>query len=112
MLMQIVTFHLNGMTPAEYAHLCEDKLTAVFENMPGLVSKAWLSNPDTNTFGGVYLWQDQASLDAYEATPVFQSLSAMPFLSGVTSNEFGLLEEPSRRCRALSALELTAVEAQ
>ncbi|MBL8209126.1 MAG: YdhR family protein [Bryobacterales bacterium] len=112
MLMQIVTFHLTGMTSAEYAHMCEDKLAAVFEQMPGLVSKAWLSNPETNTYGGVYMWQDQASLDAYKAGPIFQSLPEMPFVTGVTSQEFGLLEEPSRRCRALSAFEMAAVGAQ
>lgn len=32
---------------------------------PGLVWKIWTENPDTQEAGGIYLFEDEASLDAY-----------------------------------------------
>ncbi len=32
---------------------------------PGLLWKIWTENPDTREAGGIYLFEDEASLDAY-----------------------------------------------
>lgn len=32
---------------------------------PGLIWKIWTENPDTHEAGGIYLFEDEASLDAY-----------------------------------------------
>jgi heme-degrading monooxygenase HmoA len=44
--------------------------------MPGLIEKLWLKQPDTNTFGGVYLWEDQAAATRYRNSELFQQQRA------------------------------------
>jgi hypothetical protein len=53
MYIQIVNFNLLNMTPLEFEKLC-DGFAPQFVNLPGLLSKVWLADPATNTFGGVY----------------------------------------------------------
>ena len=42
--------------------------------MPGLISKVWLANPATNTYGGVYTWRDRASMEAFARSELFQGI--------------------------------------
>ena len=59
---QVVTFGLNGITEEQF-HEAVAGDAPVFANMPDLLGKAWVRDPETNTYGGLYLWADQ---DAYE----------------------------------------------
>jgi hypothetical protein len=49
----------------------EDKTFALTElahtiaQTPGLIWKIWTENPDTHEAGGIYLFEDEVSLDAY-----------------------------------------------
>ena len=63
MQVQIINFNLNGIDEAGYRALC-DELAPVFGAMPGLLSKVWLADAETNTYGGVYLWEDRAAMEA------------------------------------------------
>jgi hypothetical protein len=92
MHIQIVTFHLNGITDAQYAQACKEQFAPAFRALPGLISKVWLRNPDTNTYGGVYTWQDKAAMDVYLASELFRSVQNHPNLSDVTSKDFGVLD--------------------
>jgi hypothetical protein len=103
MYIQIVNFSLNGITPEQYEHACEEKYAPLFASMPGLISKVWLSDPASNTFGGVYTWADRESMEAYKRSPVFQSLLANPFMTYLTSRDFEVLEAPSRVTNGLVA---------
>jgi hypothetical protein len=51
--IQLVTFQLAGLEPDAYRAHCEASAPA-FAEIPGLRAKAWLANPSTNTYGGVY----------------------------------------------------------
>jgi len=53
--IQIVNFRLEGMSGEDYRGLAE-AMAPAFANLPGLVSKTWLADPGTNTYGGVYVW--------------------------------------------------------
>lgn len=55
MHIQIVNFNLKGVSEADYRALC-DQLAPAFAVMPGLISKVWLADAATNTYGGVYTW--------------------------------------------------------
>ena len=35
--------------------------------VPGLICKVWTENPETGEAGGIYLFEDEASLDSYLA---------------------------------------------
>jgi hypothetical protein len=91
----IVTFRLEGMSEAEYYRGCDEEAPA-FAEIPGLIAKTWLADPVTNTYGGVYKFGDQASLEAYLASDLFRSIGETPGLAGVAAQRFGVLEGPTR----------------
>lgn len=107
MYIQIVNFNLKNMTPAEYEKLCED-WASQFAALPGLISKVWLSDPASNTFGGVYTWQDRAAYEAYTRSELSRGVSCHPNLSNVVSQGFDILEEPTRQTRGLPAQRVAA----
>jgi len=107
MYIQIVNFNLKNTTPAEYEKLCQS-LAPQFAALPGLISKVWLADPASNTFGGVYTWQDRAAYEAYTRSELSGWVSCHPNLSNVASQGFDILEEPTRQTRGLPAQRFAA----
>lgn len=101
MHIQIVTFQLSGITPAEYEQACDAQFAPAFRDVPGLLKKVWLSDPATNTFGGVYTWSDRAAMETYFQSPLFQAVAGHPNLAGITSRDFAILEQPTRATRGM-----------
>ena len=101
MHVQIVTFRLKGITEEEYRQGCEAEAPA-FASLPGLVSKVWLADPTTGTYGGVYTWRSRADYEAYTRSDLFKGLQSDPNLGDLTSRDFGVLEEPTRVTRGLA----------
>ena len=101
MHVQIVTFGLEGLSDGEYRSHCE-AIAPAFAQLPGLVSKTWLANAETNTYGGVYLWQDPESMEGYAETDVFKQMAANPNFKNFTKKEFDVPEGPSRITRGLA----------
>ena len=100
MNMQVITFPLDGISEQDYLRLIEFAALA-FAELPGLVSKTWLANAETNTYGGVYLWQDRESMEGYAETDVFKQMAANPNFKDFTKKEFDVPEGPSRITRGL-----------
>jgi hypothetical protein len=96
--IQVVTFQLAGLEPDAYREHCEASAPA-FTEIPGLRAKAWLANPCTNTYGGVYAWDSREAMEAYLNGPVFRALLANPRMAHVTTREFGVLERPTEITR-------------
>jgi predicted enzyme related to lactoylglutathione lyase len=92
MHIQVVTFKLNGMTEAEYLRACEEQFAPLFRDLPGLISKVWLRNSATNTYGGVYTWKDRASMSAYVDSDLFRSMRNHPQLMELTSQDYAVLD--------------------
>ena len=95
MHVQIVTFTLENLTDTEFHTLC-GQLAPDFAAIPGLISKVWLAAPVANTYGGVYTWQSQAAMEAYMQSELFGNVVNHPQLANVTSQDFSILEEPTR----------------
>ncbi len=93
--IQIVTFRLAGVDPAGYAAHCE-AVAPKFAAIPGLRAKAWIADARTNTYGGLYAWQSQADMEAYVRGPVFGALRSNPLFADVTTQDFSVLEQPTR----------------
>ena len=92
--IQIVTFQLAGLEPDAYrAH--SEASAQTFAEIPGLRAKAWLANPSTNTYGGVYAWESREAMEAYVSGPIFGSLLANPGMAHVTTRDFSVLERPT-----------------
>ena len=72
---QVVTFGLNGITEEQFREACEAD-TQTFANLPGLLAKVWLRDPESNTYGGLYLWADQQTYERYIKGEVFDSIKA------------------------------------
>ena len=94
MHVQIITFGLKGISEEDYSKIAEAVAPAIAA-MPDLVSKAWLANPETNTYGGAYIWQDRGAMEAYAETEVFKGMTTNPHFEGVTVKDFGVLENPT-----------------
>jgi hypothetical protein len=93
--IQVIQFRLAGLSEADYrAHA--EVVAPAFNAMPGLLSKVWLANADTNTYGGVYTWRDRASLEQYRASAIYAGMVSNPGLADISDREFGILPEPTR----------------
>ncbi len=91
----IINFALEGINAHQYGAQVES-VAPVFADMPGLVSKTWLADEQTNTYGGVYVWQDREAMEAYKETDVYKGLVANPYFKDVTVRDFAVLEGPTR----------------
>jgi hypothetical protein len=98
MHIQIVNFHLKGVSVGDYGKLCDD-LAPAFAGLPGLVAKIWLADPGANTFGGVYLWRDRRAMENFTKTDLFRSVATHPNLADLTSRDFEVMEGPTRVTR-------------
>ncbi len=100
MHIQVINFSLNGVSEEDYRSLC-DQLASAFAELPGLIQKVWLANPDTNTYGGVYIWKDRQAMEAFTKTELFNNVATHPNLADITSSDFGVIEGPTRVTRGL-----------
>src|SRR5437868_11831143 len=74
MHIQIITFHLRGVSEPDYRALC-DEVAPAFAEVPGLVSKVWLANSTTNTYGGVYTWASREAMETFAKSELFKARS-------------------------------------
>jgi heme-degrading monooxygenase HmoA len=95
MHIQNVRFHLREMSEEQFRALC-DEVAPAFAAIPGLISKVWLASPATNTYGGVYTWVSREAFVAFTASELFQAVATNPNFAQVSSQDFGLLEGPTR----------------
>ena len=62
---------------------------------PGLRWKIWLMNETQHEAGGIYLFDDQASLQAYLNGPIVAEIKNDPSLSNLSVKQFDVMEEHS-----------------
>ncbi len=66
-----------------------DEVAAVFRNFPGLGIKFGIANQDDeNEYGGIYLFEDDASLEAFLASPILKEFSEHPDVSELTYKKY------------------------
>ncbi|HEV2122322.1 MAG TPA: YdhR family protein [Chloroflexota bacterium] len=95
MHVQIVTFHLKDLSEEDYRQACEAE-APIFAEVPGLLSKVWLADRATNTYGGIYTWRDRAAMESYLHSDVFRAMETDSTLVDLTSRDFTVLEVPTR----------------
>jgi hypothetical protein len=89
---QLVTFGLNGITEEQFQEAVVADVPA-FVNMPGLLAKVWLRDPETNTYGGLYVWADQEAYERYIKGEVFNAIKENEHLKNVESRDFGVFDD-------------------
>lgn len=95
MHIQIINFNLKDMGEEEYRALA-GTIAPAFTDLLGLVSKTWLASPETNTYGGVYVWRDRRAMERYRASVTYKAMLANPNFQGVIDRDFAVLEKPTR----------------
>ena len=94
----IVNFTLKGINEADYRGLVEP-IAPAFAGLPGLISKTWLANAETNTYGGVYVWSDRGAMETYKETDIYKGMLANPHFENVTATDFAVVESATRVTR-------------
>jgi hypothetical protein len=59
---------------------------------PGLRWKVWLLNEQEHEAGGIYLFDDEASVRDYLAGPIVAGLKAHPALSEISAKQFDVID--------------------
>ena len=77
---------------AEYSDLARR-----IADVPGLICKVWTENRETGEAGGIYLFEDEASLDAYMG-PKIERMEAFG-IKGLRARKFDVNEPLTRITR-------------
>lgn len=96
-----INFGLKSLDEEDYfGHVgC---IAPAFAGLPGLVSKTWLANSETNTYGGVYVWRDREAMEAYKQTDIYKGMLSNPHFENVRIHDFAVLEDPTRVTRGMA----------
>jgi heme-degrading monooxygenase HmoA len=105
MHIQVINFHLKDLSEVNYRGVC-DELAPAFAEVPGLVSKVWLANRATNTYGGVYTWSSRDAMEEFTKSKLFSAVATNPNLANITSADFDVLEDPTRVTRGLAEVSV------
>ena len=100
MHIAVVNFHLKDMTHDQFAAVC-DQIAPTWAAIPGLISKVWLSDPASNTYGGVYLWEDRPAFEAFAAGELAAGMAKNPNFTDLSIRDFDVLDAPTRVTRGM-----------
>ena len=102
MQAQLITYQLSDISQAEYLKQMVEADAPVLANVQGLMSKVWLADEEKNTFGGFYLWEDRAAMEAFMHSDLVRAVVSRPFVRDVSSVDFEVNENASRVTRGLT----------
>jgi hypothetical protein len=105
MILQI-NFNLN-LPVAEYRRMAASVAHA-FIDVPGLRWKIWLLNPAAQEAGGIYLFDSQASLDAYLNGPLVAQLRGLTSIRDISIKQFEVIPEVTALTRGLFEAAFTS----
>ena len=91
MRIQVVNFSLVEMSGKDHLSQVE-AIAPAFAGLSGLISKTWLANSESNTYGVVYVWRDREAMEACKQTDFYNGMLANPHFENITSTDFGVLE--------------------
>ena len=86
-----INFRLN-VPRAEYEEIAAS-LAGEFAQLPGLLWKVWLMDEAKEEAGGIYLFEDETSMQAYLEGPLAAAVMAHPALSDITAMPYAVMEE-------------------
>ena len=68
-------------------------------DVKGLLWKVWLMNEEEKTAGGIYLFEDGASVKEFLGGPIVAAVMSNPALSDIEAKVFGVIGENSKITR-------------
>ncbi len=88
-----INFTIKERTPVFQAFQKDAPRFGPNGDVKGLKWKIWLSNESDNSAGGIYLFEDQASVDAYLGGDMVNTIKNSPALSNVEIKVFDFIPE-------------------
>ncbi|MBT8381164.1 MAG: YdhR family protein [Ignavibacteriaceae bacterium] len=70
-----------------------------FAELPGLRWKVWILNSENSEAGGIYMFENQASVDEYLAGPLAKIVTTHPALSNFSIKQFAIMEDVTKITR-------------
>lgn len=95
MHVQVVNFNLAGMNEEEWQENGK-RLAPKYVDVPGLVAKIWIKDPDENRFGAIYVWGDGASMDAFAKSDLGQRIRNHPNYENLSISSFEVIGDLTR----------------
>ncbi|MBK5096339.1 MAG: YdhR family protein [Gemmatimonadetes bacterium] len=86
-----ISFHLN-VPRAEFEDIARS-LANDFAQLPGLTWKIWLMDETEREAGGIYLFEDASSMEAYLEGPLAAAVMSHPALSDLVAKQFDVIED-------------------
>ena len=99
-LKQIINFNLSGISRSEYEAAAAEAAQPISE-MPGLISKRWLANEETNTYGGVYFWETKQHMQDWMDTKILKGIGSNPAFANAMVTDFEMIESLSAVTRGV-----------
>lgn len=92
-----------SVTPTEYEQAVSP-LADEFARVEGLRWKIWIMNTEAREAGGIYLFDDQESVDAFLNGPLAAQVAGHPALANLTVKVFDVMDELTAVTRGPVAL--------
>lgn len=97
---KILQINMNYSIPIEDLSEAFMGLAQPIADMKGLKWKVWIHNAEDKSCGGIYLWEDGASVKAYLDSEIVAGLANNPAISNVDVKVFDVLPDHSKITRA------------
>jgi hypothetical protein len=65
----------------------------LFAQVDGLLAKIWIADPESGTYGAIYLFRDRTALDAYLESDLFAHIRAEPSFEDMSWRRYQVLDE-------------------
>src|SRR5262245_22611698 len=98
---QLITYQLKGISQPDYLKQMVEPDAPILAKVPGLISKTWLADEAKNTFGGFYLWDNKASMEAFMSSDLVKAVVSRPYVKSVASVDFDVNQKASKITRAV-----------
>ena len=99
MSVKILQINFQFNVPREVYEQTVSPMAGDFAAVPGCRWKIWLMNDANNEAGGIYLFDDEASLNAYLNSPLVAAVTSHPALSNFSVKQFDTLEAVTKVTR-------------
>ena len=87
-----------SITKAEYEEAASS-LSGAFAKVDGLRWKIWILNEAEKEAGGIYLFNDESSLNAFLNGPLAEQVKSHPAFSDMTAKPFDVMPAPTATTR-------------
>ena len=91
----IINFNLKDLSREQFEEECQG-LAQTFADISGLITKTWLANEETNTYGGVYHFENKKAMLEYKKSEIFSEIGGNPAFINHIITDFEILKGPSK----------------